>query len=139
MVRRSEEEEDAEDRERYMALDGRGVFPEYPTSGPPSTEPNPLFRNMWYDRFGRHDGRHGSTLLSRASADVERKGARAGRGTWLLDYRRFLDKVDKVCLSHRLKSPDWENSRILKGDLAKIITSSSARKAGTSSSKGDPA
>jgi hypothetical protein len=35
----------------YMTLDGRGAFPEYPTSGLPSTEPNPLFRNLWFDRF----------------------------------------------------------------------------------------
>ena len=40
---------------------------------------------------------------------------------WLLDYRRYLDRVDKVCLSNRLQSTDWENSRILRGDLAEIL------------------
>ena len=41
----------------YMTLDGRGAFPDYPTSGPPSTEPNPLFRNLWYDRAALTDAR----------------------------------------------------------------------------------
>jgi dihydrofolate reductase len=108
----------------YMTLDGRGVFAEYPTSGPPSTEPNPLFRNMWFDRFedvttvvmGRRSFLgHQKTWSEKAFDPV------AGEPAWLMDYRRYLDRVDKVCLSNRLVSTDWEHSRILKGDLGEIL------------------
>ena len=107
----------------YMTLDGRGAFPDYPTSGPPSTEPNPLFRNLWYDRFddvttvvmGRRSFLgHQRTWSEKALDPTE--------PAWLLDYRQYLDRVDKVCLSHRLESTDWENSRILRGDLAQVLT-----------------
>ncbi len=106
----------------YMTLDGRGAFPDYPTSGPPSTEPNPLFRNMWYDRFDDVT----TVVMGRRSflghqQTWSEKALEPGEAAWLLDYRRYLDRVDKVCLSHRLTSTDWENSRILSGDLAEIL------------------
>src|SRR5215468_9443901 len=75
----------------YMTLDGRGAFPEYPTSGPPSTEPNPLFRKMWFDRFddvttvvmGRRSFIGHQKTWSEAALDPTEPA-------WLLDYRRYL-------------------------------------------------
>jgi dihydrofolate reductase len=51
-----------------------------------------------------------------------KRAVKPGEPEWLLDYRRYLDRVEKVCLSNRLTSTDWENSRILNGDLAEILT-----------------
>jgi len=106
----------------YMTLDGRGAFPEYPTSGPSSTEPSPLFRNMWFDRcddvttvvMGRRSFLGHQKTWSEAALEP-------GEPAWLLDYRRYLDRVDKVCLSRRLTTTDWQNSRIMSGDLAEVL------------------
>ncbi|HEY2916776.1 MAG TPA: dihydrofolate reductase family protein [Candidatus Limnocylindrales bacterium] len=106
----------------YMTLDGRGAFPDYPTSGPPSTEPNPLFRNLWYDRFddvttvvmGRRSFLGHQRTWSEQALDPTEPA-------WLLEYRRYLDRVDKVCLSNKLTATDWEHSRILGGDLGDIL------------------
>ncbi|HEX8025647.1 MAG TPA: dihydrofolate reductase family protein [Candidatus Limnocylindrales bacterium] len=126
----------------YMTLDGRGAFPEYPTSGPPSTEPNPLFRNMWFDRFddvttvvmGRRSFLgHQKTWSVKAFDPAENEPA------WLMDYRRYLDRVEKVCLSNRLESTDWENSRILRGDLAEILEQLQGEGGGNILLEGGPA
>jgi hypothetical protein len=42
---------------------------------------------------------------------------------FLRDCARFMDQVDKVCLSHRLNSTKWENSRIMRGGLPKSCRS----------------
>jgi dihydrofolate reductase len=99
----------------YMTLDGRGEFPKYPGSDRPSTEVNALFRHMWYDRFDDVTtvimGRRSFLGHQRTWSEKARK---PGESNWLLEYRRYLDRVEKICLSHRLKSTDWENSRILR-------------------------
>jgi dihydrofolate reductase len=125
----------------YITLDGRGAFPEYPRTGGPSTEPNALFRNMWFDRFddvttvvmGRRSFLgHQRTWSEKALDPTE--------PAWLLDYRRYLDRVDKVCLSNRLQATDWENSRIMRGDLAEILAKlRRERKTGNIMLEGGPA
>jgi dihydrofolate reductase len=107
----------------YMTLDGRGAFPDYPRRvTKPSPVPNALFTHMWYDRFddvstvvmGRRSFvGHQKTWSEKALDPTE--------PAWLLEYRRYLDRVDKVLLSNRLTSTDWEHSRIMRGDLAAIL------------------
>jgi dihydrofolate reductase len=125
----------------YMTLDGRGAFPDYPRSGGPSMEPNALFRNMWFDRFddvttvvmGRRSFLgHQRTWSEKALEDPDEPA-------WLLDYRRYLDRVDKVCLSNRLESTDWEHSRIERGDLADILAKLKRQKGGNIMVEGGPA
>jgi dihydrofolate reductase len=40
----------------------------------------------------------------------------------LYEFSRFLDRTPKIVLSHSLKETEWENSRIMKGDLRRIVT-----------------
>jgi len=124
----------------YMTLDGRGEFPKYPEEARKLTEPNALFRHMWYDRFDDVT----TVVMGRRSflghqRTWSEKAVKPGEEKWLLDYRRYLDRVEKICLSHRLKSTDWQNSRILRGDLAKILTKLKREKGGNIMVEGGPA
>jgi dihydrofolate reductase len=126
----------------YMTLDGRGEFPKYPGSDLPSGDPNEpdeFFRRMWTDRFSDVTtvvmGRRSFTGHRRVHALKNRKPTDP---KFLFDYSRFLDKVDKVCLSHRLKNLDWENSRVRKGDLAKVLGKLKGEKGGNIMIEGGP-
>jgi dihydrofolate reductase len=55
-----------------------------------------------------------------------------------VDYSRWLDRVDKVCLSNRLKSPGWDNSRIMKGNLSEIVAKLKSEKGGNIIADGGP-
>jgi dihydrofolate reductase len=106
----------------YMTLDGRGAFPKYPGSDRETKTANALFRHMWIARYGDVT----TVVMGRRSFLGHRrvwssKARKPSDPKFTHDYSRYLDNVDKVCLSHRLKSPGWENSRILKGDLSKIV------------------
>jgi len=126
----------------YMTLDGRGEFPKYPGSDVPSgdpDEPDEFFRKMWTDRFADVT----TVVMGRRSFTGHRrvhslKGRKPKDPKFLFDYSRFLDRVDKVCLSHRLKKLDWENSRVMKGDLAKIVAKLRSEKGGNIIIEGGP-
>jgi dihydrofolate reductase len=126
----------------YMTLDGRGEFPKYPGSDLPSGkpgEPDEFFRKMWTDRFSDVT----TVVMGRRSFTGHRrvhslKGRKPNDPKFLFDYSRFLDRVEKVCLSHRLKRLDWENSRVLKGDLAKIVARIRSEKGGNIIIEGGP-
>jgi len=123
-----------------MTLDGRGVFPKYPGSDLVPTEVDALFRHMWYDRFDDVT----TVIMGRRSflghqRTWSEKAVKPGEPKWLLEYRRYLDRVEKICLSHRLKSTDWENSRILRGDLAHVLAKLKREKGGNIMLEGGPA
>jgi dihydrofolate reductase len=125
----------------YMTLDGRGAFPEYPRrSTRPTTEPNALFRHLWYDRF---DDVTTVVMGRRSFLGHERtwseKALDPGEPAWLLDYRRYLDRVEKICLSNRLESTTWEHSRIMRGDLAGILDALRHEDGGNIMLEGGPA
>ena len=124
----------------YMTLDGRGVFPKYPGSDLVPTEVDALFRHMWYDRFDDVT----TVIMGRRSflghqRTWSEKAVKPGEPKWLLEYRRYLDRVEKICLSHRLKSTDWEYSRILSGDLARILARLKRERGGNIMLEGGPA
>jgi dihydrofolate reductase len=106
----------------YMTLDGRGEFPKYPGSDRETRTANALFRHMWIARYADVTtvvmGRRSFLGHRRVWASKARKPSDP---KFLHAYSQYLDNVDKVCLSRRLKSPGWENSRVMKGDLAKIV------------------
>lgn len=126
----------------YMTLDGRGEFPKYPGYDIPSgdrNDPDEFFRRMWTDRFADVT----TVIMGRRSFTGHRrvhslKGRKPNDPRFLFDYSRFLDRVDKVCLSHRLKHPNWENSRVLQGDLAKIVAKLKREKGGNIIIEGGP-
>lgn len=123
----------------YMTLDGRGGFPKYPGSDRPSKEPNDFWRAFWLDRFDDVT----TVIMGRRSFVGHRrvwteKARKESDPQFFWDYSRYLDKVDKVCLSRRLKSPGWENSRIMKGDLSKIVAKLKREKGGNIIAEGGP-
>jgi dihydrofolate reductase len=126
----------------YMTLDGRGEFAKYPGSDLPSgkpDEPDEFFQKMWTDRYSDVT----TVVMGRRSFIGHRrvhsvKGRKPTDPKFMFDYSRFLDKVDKVCLSHRVKNPDWENSRVMKGDLAKIVAKLKGEKGGNIIIEGGP-
>jgi dihydrofolate reductase len=125
----------------FMTLDGRGGFPKYPGWKRPSPdEPTTLWKEMWLNRFDDVTtvimGRRSFLGHSRVWTEKARKPTDP---KYLRDYARFMDQVDKVCLSHRLKSTKWENSRIMKGDLSKIVAKLKREKGGNIIAEGGPA
>lgn len=126
----------------YMTVDGRGVFPKYPGSDQPSGEPgqpDEFFQRMWVDRYDDVT----TVVMGRRSFTGHRrvhslKGRKPTDPEFMFDYSRFLDRVDKVCLSHRIKDPAWENSRVLSGDLAKIVAKLRREKGGNIILEGGP-
>jgi dihydrofolate reductase len=126
----------------YMTLDGRGEFPSYPGSDLPSGDPDKpdeFFQKMWTDRY---DDVTTVVMGRRSFVGHNRvhslKGRKPNAPKFMWDYSRFLERVDKVCLSHRLKNLDWENSRVMKGDLAKILAKLKAEKGGNIIVEGGP-
>ena len=124
----------------YMTLDGRGGFPKYPGwDRDTGEEPTTMWKEMWLNRFDDVT----TVIMGRRSFLGHRrvwteKARKPSDPQYLHDYSRFLDRVEKICLSTRLKSPGWENSRILKGDLAKIVAKLKREKGGNIIAEGGP-
>lgn len=126
----------------YMTVDGRGEFPQYPGSDLPSGDPNEpdlFFQKMWTDRYSDVTtvvmGRRSFVGHNRVHSLKARK---PDAPKFMFDYSRFLERVEKVCLSHRLKKLNWDNSRVMKGDLAKIVAKLKAEKGGNIIIEGGP-
>ncbi len=123
----------------YMTMDGRGAFPKYPGSDRITRKPNEMWREMWLNRFDDVTtvimGRRSFLGHHRVWTERARKPNDA---KYLLDYSRWLDRVDKVCLSHGLKSSAWENSRVMKGDLSTIVAKLKREKGGNIIAEGGP-
>jgi dihydrofolate reductase len=125
----------------FATLDGRGGFPKYPGwDRPPTIEPSTLWKEMWLKRFDDVT----TVIMGRRSflghSRVWTESARTpGEPKYLREYARFMDRVDKVCLSHRLKSTSWQNSRIMKGDLSRIVAKLKREKGGNIIAEGGPA
>ena len=98
-----------------------------------------MWREMWLNRFDDVT----TVIMGRRSFVGHRrvwteKARKPSDPKYLVDYSRWLDHVDKVCLSNRLKSPGWENSRIMKGDLSKIVVKLKREKGGNIIAEGGP-
>lgn len=123
----------------YMTLDGRGAFPEYPGSDRLPRKASALFRHMWIARYDDVS----TVVMGRRSFLGHRrvwsgKARKRDDAPYLFDYSHFLDRVDKVCLSRRLTTTGWENSRILRGDLAKVLARLRREKGGNILLEGGP-
>jgi len=123
----------------YMTLDGRGAFPKYPGWDRPSTTANEMWREMWLNRFDDVT----TVIMGRRSFVGHRrvwteKARKSSDPKHLIDYSRWLDHVDKVLLTRSMKSPGWQNSRIMKGDLSKIVAKLKREKGGNIIAEGGP-
>ena len=106
----------------YMTLDGYGEFPEYYGSNYAPAEPDEMWKLLWSDRYDSVD----TVIFGRRSFEghvrVHRLEARKPDDPWyMFDYSRYLDRVQKVVLSHSLKETDWQNTRFLSGPLEEIV------------------
>ncbi len=106
----------------YMTLDGYGEFPKYPGSDVQSEQPGDGFAEMWINRYDSVD----TILYGRRSyeghlAYHSESARKASDPKYLFEFSRFLDRAQKIVLSHSLKKTDWQNSRIMKGDLNRIV------------------
>jgi dihydrofolate reductase len=106
----------------YMTLDGYGEFPKYPGSDVVTEEPDSLFQDMWIDRYDAVD----TVVFGRRSfeghlAVHSLRGRKPTDPKFLFDYSRFLERTQKIVLSHKLKTTDWANTRFMRGDLARVI------------------
>jgi dihydrofolate reductase len=123
----------------YMTLDGRGEFPKYPGWNRQTGEINALFREMWKNRYGDVTtvvmGRRSFLGHQRVWTEKARKPSDPD---YLFDYSRYLDRVDKVLLSRTVKKTSWENSRVMKGDLGKILNKLKREKGGNIIVEGGP-
>jgi dihydrofolate reductase len=123
----------------YMTLDGRGASPKYPGWDRHRSEANEMWHEMWLNRFDDVT----TVVMGRRSFLGHRrvwteKARNPSDPKYLIDYSRWLDRVEKVCLSNRLTSPGWENSRIMKGDLSKIVAKLKREKGGNIIAEGGP-
>ncbi len=112
-----------------MTLDGYGEFPKYPGSDVRSKEPSEGFIDMWIKRYDSVD----TILYGRRSYEghvaVHSESARkASDPEYLFEFSRFLGRCQKIVLSRSLKKTarslkktEWQNSRIIKGDLKRIV------------------
>src|SRR5437016_11696315 len=106
----------------YMTLDGYGEFPKSPGSDIQSKEPGEGFTDMWINRYDLVDtildGRRSYEGHLTYHSESARK---ASDPKYLFEFSRFLDRTQKIVLSHSLKKTDWQNSRIMKVDLNRIV------------------
>jgi dihydrofolate reductase len=106
----------------YMTLDGYGEWPEYPGSTFAPSEPDLMFTEMWISRYSSVDtvifGRRSFEGHLNAHSEVARK---ANDPPYMFDYSRWLDRCNKIVLSHTLKETNWQNSRIMSGPLEEIV------------------
>lgn len=107
----------------YMSLDGFGEFPKYPGSDVVTQEPDAAFKDMWIDRYESVDtvvfGRRAFEDHLNFHSEAARK---PDDPKFLFDFSRWLDRCQKVCLSHHMKETSWQNSRIMAGDLEEIVS-----------------
>src|SRR2546428_4319396 len=106
----------------YMTLDGYGEFPKYPGSDVQSEQPGDGFAETWINRYDSVD----TILYGRPSyagnlAYHTESARNASDPKYLFEFSRFLDRAQKIVLSHSLKKTEWQNSRIMKGDLNRIV------------------
>ena len=107
----------------YMTLDGYGEFPKYSGSDVQSEQPGEGFVEMWINRYDSVD----TILYGRRSyeghlAYHSESARKESDPKYLFEFSRFLDRTQKIVLSHSLKKTEWQNSRIMKGSLNRIVT-----------------
>ncbi|MDG7007308.1 MAG: dihydrofolate reductase family protein [Nitrososphaerota archaeon] len=101
----------------FMTLDGVAEFPRY-ESGPASAA-GPEADPMWSPRMEEIDTIFlGSAAYAKWAAFWPARKDDPSSDDWDREFSRFADRAEKVVFSKTLRSADWENSRIVRGDPA---------------------
>jgi len=105
-----------------MTLDGYGEFPKYPGSDVVPDEPSDAWKEMWSNRYDSVD----TVIFGRRSFEghlaVHAESARKPSDPkYMFEYSRWLDRCQKIVISHTIKKTDWRNTRIMSGDLKEIV------------------
>jgi dihydrofolate reductase len=104
----------------FMTLDGVAEFPDYGEDpGSASAGEGPP---MWNSRMESTD----TLLLGRRTYEKwagfwPRWKNEPSAAKFMREFSRFADRAEKVVFSKTLKSADWPNSRIVRGDPAKEV------------------
>ncbi len=106
----------------YMTLDGYGEFSGCPGSDVVSAEPGEGFKEMWIHRYDSV----ATVAFGRRSLEghvkVHSEGGRKPTDPkFLFEFSRWLDRCNKVVLSHSMSQTNWQNSRTMGGDLGEIV------------------
>jgi dihydrofolate reductase len=106
----------------YTTLDGRAEFPEYPSSEAPSNQPDPAFQEMWIDRYNSVDTLlFGKTAYETQMAFWPPEKRTARDPPFVHEFSRWKQRVQKIVISNSLKKAEWNNSRLMRGDLTEIV------------------
>jgi len=108
---------------RYLSLDGRAEFPQYPGWDDLGPEARRNFAEMWSDHYAATD----TIILGRrayegAAAFWPYANRKPGEPRFFLDHRRFMDRCVKAVFSHDMTQANWEKTRILKGDVGTAVS-----------------
>src|SRR5205809_7722918 len=106
----------------YMTLDGYGEFPKYRGSDVPPKEPGEGFTDMLIKRYDSLDTiLYGRKYYEDHVAVHSESARKASDPQYLFEFSRFLGRSQDIVHSHVLKQTEWQNSRIMKGDLKRIV------------------
>ena len=106
----------------FMTLDGRGEFPVYPGYDDSGPDAESNFSDMWSNNYDSID----SIILGRRAyedwaAHWPISKSKPDEPKSIVDFRSFLDPIQKIVISNSLTHADWKNTRIMKGDLEDIV------------------
>jgi len=104
----------------FMTLDGVAEFPIYdpPAGTPPEEEKDP----MWTPRMAAID----TLLLGRIAYETwygfwPARRDQPDSNEWEKAFSLFADRIEKLVVSRTLRTADWTNSRIVRGDVGEEI------------------
>jgi dihydrofolate reductase len=107
----------------YMTLDGLGEFPKYPGSDTASKEPDLTFTELLINQYDSVDtvifGRRAFEDHQNYHSEVARK---PDDPEYMFEFSRWLDRSQKIVLSHFMKKTTWQNSTIMSGDLNEVVS-----------------
>ncbi len=107
----------------YMTLDGYADFPKYPGSDIQTDEPDEAFVDMWINNYDSVDtiiyGRRMFEVHTNFHSEAARKPTDP---KFLFEFSRWLDRNQKIVLSHYMTKTDRQNTRFMKGDLTEIVS-----------------
>src|SRR5271157_2069316 len=107
----------------YMTLDSRAEFPKNPGSDAPSDEPDPAFVEMWINRYASVDTLlFGKTAYDTHYAFWPESKRTAADPKFVREFARWKDAVQKIVFSNSMKKAEWNNSRVVNGDLAEVVS-----------------
>ena len=107
----------------FITFDGYAHFPTYPGSNEPSTpEDDPVTQEVWVRHWPSID----TVILGRKSYEDWYKfwpptNRKETDHPFLHQFSNFIDSTNKIVISNSLKTAEWNHTKIMNGNLTKII------------------